>query len=77
MSLNIIHSEDSGDEYVPEKIGKFHISDSDESFMCLKNNQHEPETSTIIVNYNDYLVSFCTIIIIFFYFMNLIITFLL
>lgn len=76
MSLDIIYSEDSGDEYVPEKISKFHVSDSDESFMCLENNQHESETSTIIVNHNDYMVSFCTLIIIF-YCMNLPITFLL
>lgn len=44
MSLDIIYSEDLGDEYVPEKIKWLHISDSNESLMSLENNQQELST---------------------------------
>lgn len=39
-SLDIIYSDDSGSDSVPEKISRFHISDSDESLVCFENNQH-------------------------------------
>lgn len=67
LSLDIIYSDDSGSDYVPEKISTFHISDSDESFVCLENNQHKPETSTIMDNHNNYIVCLICAMVINFY----------
>lgn len=61
-SLDIIYSEDSGDEYIPEKNRRVYVSDSDESLMALEKYPHQPESAIIIANHNDYtiIVSYST-----------------